>query len=93
MKTAMTQPMYRAMKPDGEVRMKVKLKHKSNVPGSEGRSGQIVEVSAARGKKWIEERAAEATTETVTPAENRAGTPERDALLEAANTGLKKSDT
>ena len=93
MKTAMTQPEYRAMKPDGESRMKVELLHRSNVKGSEGRPGQIVEVSSELGKRWIEERAAKSTKEAVMPAEIRTGTPERKALLEAGGTGLKKSNT
>ena len=65
--------------------MKVKLKHNSGLPGSEGMPGDIVEVSAKLGKQWIEERAAEATDEVVTPAAERQGTPERDKIIEEAN--------
>ncbi len=81
----MTKPERTAMKPDGEARMKVKLKHNSGLPGSEGMPGDIVEVPAKLGKQWIEERAAEATDEGVTPAGERKGTPERDKIIEEAN--------
>lgn len=93
MRTAMTQPTHRAMKRDGEPRMKVQLLHKSHIKGSEGRVGQIVNVTSELGKRWIAEKAAKATGEPVTDAELRSGTPERDALIEAGNTGLKKSNT
>ncbi len=65
--------------------MKVKLKHDSGLPGSEGMPGDIVEVPARLGKQWIEELAAEATDEGVTPAEERKGTPERNKIIEEAN--------
>lgn len=93
MKTAMTQPRHRAMKPDGKPSMKVELLHRSNIEGSEGRPGQVVNVTSELGKRWIAEKAAKATGEPVTDAELRSGTPERDALIEAGNTGLKKSNT
>ncbi len=85
MKTAMTKPERTAMKPDGGARMKVKLKHNSGLPGSEGMPGDIVEVPAKLGKQWIEERAAEAADEPVTPAAERKGTPERNKIIEEAN--------
>ena len=69
--------------------MRVKLKHNSGLPGSEGMPGDIVEVPAKLGKQWIEERAAEATDEAVTPAEERKGTPERDRIIGKVNFGTK----
>lgn len=65
--------------------MKVKLKHNSGIIGSEGMPGDIVEVPAKLGKRWIDEDAAEATDEAVTPAEERKGTPERKKIIEEAN--------
>ncbi len=85
MKTAMTKPERTAMKPDGEARMKVKLKHNSGLPGSEGMPGDIVEVPPKLGKQWIEELAAEATDEAVTPAAERQGTPERNKIIQETN--------
>ncbi len=84
MKTAMTQPERTAMKPDGEPRMRVKLKHRSNLLGSEGQPGAIVDVPASLGKRWIEEKAAVATDEKATPAEERQGTPERNEIIKAS---------
>ena len=65
--------------------MRVELKHRSNLLGSEGQPGAIVEAPAKLGKKWIEEQAAEATDEVVTPAAERQGTPERNKIIEEAN--------
>lgn len=65
--------------------MKVKLKHNSGIIGSEGMPGDIVEVPAKLGNRWIDEDAAEATDEAVTPAEERKGTPERKKIIEEAN--------
>lgn len=95
MKTAMTQPKHRAMKPDGEPRMKVKLRHKSHVPGSEGNPGQIVDVPTKRGRQWIEEKAAEATEEPATPAENRSGSQENKEKLKKIHepTGMRTDNT
>lgn len=93
MKTAMTQPAHRAVKPDGEPRMKVILKHKSNIKGSEGRPGQVVEVTTELGKRWIEEKAAEATKDPVTEAELRAGSPERKALIGESSGGMTTANT
>ena len=82
MQTAMTKSKYTAMLADGSVRMKVLLRHNSGIKGSEGLPGDVVEVTAELGKRWIEEGAAEATKDSVTPAEERHGTPERAKLAE-----------
>lgn len=61
--------------------MRVLLKHRSRLPGSEGAPGSIVDVNAELGARWIDEGAAEATKEKATPAEERQGTPERNKLI------------